>query len=322
MELRGISLISDKISQLKIIFMGNPAIAVPSLKKLAYSKHEVVAVVSNPPKRMGRGQTMSETAVGSTARDSGIRLIHAVGLKDPVLIKELKKLAPDLLVVIAYRILPEVVLGIPKKGAINLHTSLLPKYRGAAPIQRALMNGDTSTGLTTFLIEKKVDRGGILLQKHINISPEDNYGSLSERMAELSSILIMETIERIGEGVLKPRSQDNELATHAPKIKKEECIIDWSCPAEKLHNLVRGLSPLPAAYTLYDGKRIKIFKTEIKIGIGGSPGTVAMQDNDQLVINTGKDCLKLLDLQIEGKKRMSVSEFLRGTPIKRGDRFG
>jgi len=246
---------------MKIVFMGNPLVACPLLNSLYNSNHDIIGVVSNAPKAMGRGKKLQFTAVGDLANSLVIPFIGFRSVDEKEIIKKLEKLKPDLFVVMAFRILSNSILSIPKLGAINLHTSLLPKYRGAAPIQHALLNGDKITGISTFIIESKVDTGGILLQKEIPINKEDDFGTLSEKMASKSGKLVLESIKKI-EQSKKPVLQNNADASLAPKILKSFCLIDWEKNAYSIHNQIRALSPYPGAYTIINNKRIKFFKSK------------------------------------------------------------
>ena len=304
---------------MKIIFMGNPAIACPILKSLQTSVHKVVAVVSNAPKAMGRGQTLKNTAVGEMTKLLKLPFIPAESLKDEVFIDQLKALNPDLIVIVAFRILPNEVLAIPKMGSINLHASLLPKYRGAAPIQQALMNGDQVTGITTFLIEPKVDTGAIIFQEKISILPEDNFGTLSEKMAERGCELVLRSIDELN-GDFEPTPQNNDVATTAPKILKEMYIINWSKDAKSIHNKVRGLS---GAFTTLNQKRLKVFKTAVlRNNNSGDPGQIILIDKNRLAITCGKGALELIEIQMEGNKMMLASEWMKGAQLSENISFG
>lgn len=307
---------------MRIIFMGNPAFAIPSLQILNDSNHVIAAVLSNTPKPMGRKRKYLETAVSQAALDMKLNLIHGSDLNDPNLIRVLKNLEPDLFAVAAYRILPDSMLSIPVFGSINLHGSLLPFYRGAAPIQRVLMNGDYTTGLTTFLIEPAVDKGKILLQKTMIIDPDDDYGSLYKKMSLTGAELLLNTINQYESGSITPRIQKSEQATLAPKITKNDCRINWHSSAESIKNLIRALAPDPAAFTLLNNKRIKIFKAEVvNKNQNIAPGSIIKKTAGELIIQTGSDCITITDLQIEGKRRMGIEEFLKGSKISAGNSF-
>ena len=227
------------------------------------NNHEILSVVTTPDKERGRGQKVTSTAVKQFAIEKNIPVLQPIKLKDDYFINKLKRLEPDLFVVVAFRILPKEVFEIPKYGSFNLHGSYLPKYRGAAPIQWALINGDTETGLTTFKLAEKVDTGNIYLQEKVKINPDDNFETLHDRMSLLGAELVLKTVQLIESGEYELYQQDNSLASPAPKITKEICLIDWNKSATEIHNLVRGLSPHPAAFFNYNKKVIKIYKTEI-----------------------------------------------------------
>jgi len=296
---------------MKIVFMGTPDFSIPSLKILLENNHEILAVVTTPDKERGRGQKISYTAVKQFAIENNIPVLQPVKLKDEKFITELQKINPDLFVVVAFRILPKEVFEIPKFGSFNLHGSYLPKYRGAAPIQWALINGDTETGLTTFKLAEKVDTGNIYLQEKVKINPDDNFETLHDRMSLLGAGLVFKTAQLIESGMYELHQQDNSLASPAPKITKEICQIDWNKSAVEIHNLVRGLSPHPAAFFSYNNKVIKIYKTEIVKDLILKP-LEFHQTKTELIIGCKKDALRILEIQQEGKKQMGIEEFLRG----------
>ncbi len=297
---------------MKIVFMGNPPIACHLLNRLYESSHEVVGVVSNIPKKMGRGKKLKFTAVGDLANSLNIPFIGFNSKDEDLLKKKLEILKPDLFVVMAFRILSNSILSIPKICAINLHTSLLPKYRGAAPIQHSLINGDKKTGLTTFVIESKVDTGGIILQKEILINKEDNFGSLSEKMANESGELVLESIKKIEQGY-KPIPQNNSDVTLASKILKSDYLIDWSKKAESVHNQIRGLSPQPGAYTIINNKRFKILKSKVySTDSLNEPGKIIIIDKRDLIVTCKNSLLELIDIQVEGKNIMLASDWIKG----------
>jgi methionyl-tRNA formyltransferase len=297
---------------MKIVFMGTPGFAIPSLQILIQNKYDVAAVVTGPDKERGRGQKVSFTPVKEFALKHKLPLLQPDKLKNnPLLVEELKKFQPDLFVIVAFRILPKEIFDIPSKGSFNLHASLLPRYRGAAPIQWALINGETETGLTTFKLAEKVDTGNIYLQQKVDIYPEDNFETLHDRMSELGAKLVLETVNLIERGNYQLKKQDDSVATPAPKITKEICKIDWNKSATEIHNLVRGLSPYPAALFVHKEKVIKVFKTEIVERTDLTPYQID-QSKRELIIGCGKNSLKILELQQEGRKRMNIEEFLRG----------
>jgi methionyl-tRNA formyltransferase len=292
--------------------MGTPEFSLPSLKILLESKHKLLTVVTQPDKERGRGQKVSFTPVKQFAVDNKIPVYQPEKLKgNSEFVNQMKALNPDLFVVVAFRILPKEVFEIPKFGSFNLHGSYLPKYRGAAPIQWALINGETETGLTTFKLAEKVDTGNIYLQEKVKIYSEDNFENLHDRMSEIGARLVLDTVNLIESGNYELKQQDDLLASPAPKITKEICLVDWTKPANAIHNLVRGLSPQPAAYFIYNEKVIKVYKTEV-VERNDLKIFQIEQSKKELIIGCGKNALRILELQQEGRKRMSAEEFLRG----------
>jgi methionyl-tRNA formyltransferase len=304
--------------------MGTPRFAIPSLEKLVGSKHQVIGVVTGPDKPKGRGRKLAESPVKEYSKGHNLSVLTPANLKDEEFVQKLKELRPDLMLVVAFRILPEAVFTIPPRGTVNLHASLLPRYRGAAPINWAIMNGESKTGLTTFLIKKKVDTGDMIMQREVNIGPEETFGELHDRMADLGAEILLETVELIDKGGVKSIKQDDSLASAAPKITPEHRHIDWSGSAKDIKNQIRGLSPYPAAFTHFRGKMLKIFKARV-IGDESSSedfGRVVESDEkDSFWIKTGRGVLSLLELQPEGKRRMNVSEFVRGYRVEAKERL-
>lgn len=297
---------------MKIVFLGTPDFAIPSLKSIYESKHDLLAVVTIPDKEQGRGRKINFSPVKKFAIEHNIPIYQPEKLKgNQEFVNQMKELQPDLFVVVAFRILPKEVFEIPKFGSFNLHASLLPKYRGAAPIQWALINGENETGLTTFKLAEKVDTGNIYLQVIVPIFPEDNFGTLHDRLSELGADVVLKTIEMIESGNYQLLPQDDSLATPAPKITKEICKIDWTKPAEKIHNLVRGLSPEPAAFFIHNQKVIKVYKTEVVKELKLKPFEF-YQTKKELFVGCGENSLQILEIQQEGRKRMTTEEFLRG----------
>lgn len=297
---------------MKIVFMGTPDFAIPSLKILIENNHQILAVVTTADKERGRGQKVTFTAVKQFAIDQKIPVYQPEKLKSNFeFIEQMKSLQPDLFVVVAFRILPKEVFEIPKYGSFNLHGSYLPKYRGAAPIQWALINGDAETGLTTFKLAEKVDTGNTYLQEKVKINSDDNFETLHDRMSLIGAELVLKTVTMIESGNFELKSQDDSLASPAPKITKEICLIDWNKSAFEIHNLVRGLSPHPVAYFMHNKKVIKIYKTEIVNDLTLQQGEFH-QTKTELIVGCGKDALRILEIQQEGKKRMNTEEFLRG----------
>jgi methionyl-tRNA formyltransferase len=297
---------------MKIVFMGTPDFSIPSLKILLTNKHKILAVVTQPDKERGRGQKVSFTPVKEFAVENNIPVYQPEKLKgNEKFVKQMQSLKPDLFVVVAFRILPKEVFEIPKFGSFNLHGSFLPKYRGAAPIQWALINGETETGLTTFKLAEKVDTGNIYHQEKVEIYPEDNFESLHDRMRLQGAELVAKTVDLIESGKYELKNQNESLASPAPKITKEICLIDWNKSAVEAHNLVRGLSPHPAAFFIYKEKVIKIYKTEV-VERDDLKTFQIEQSKKELIIGCRKNSLRILELQQEGRKRMSTEEFLRG----------
>ncbi len=299
--------------------MGNPQFAVPSLRKLVESDHDILSVVTNPPKPAGRGKQLIKSPVAECAKELNLPIIETDELKSENFLHTLRDLNGDVFAVVAYRILPKKVINIPLKGAINLHGSLLPKYRGAAPIQWALINGESETGLTTFIIQPKVDKGNILLQKTIKIDQDDNYGSLAEKMSHTGAELLVNTVDRFESENVKPYNQLDSNATMAPKITPALTNISWEKSAKEIHNLIRGLAPFPGARTVLDSKTLKIFKTKyIEENSTNNSGEISNIGKDSFNVQTGKGQLIVLEVQVEGKRRMNAGDFLRGVQLDIG----
>ena len=299
--------------------MGNPQFAVPSLRKLVESDHDILSVVTNPPKPAGRGKQLIKSPVAECAKELNLPIIETDELKSEKILHTLRDLNGDVFAVVAYRILPKKVINIPLKGAINLHGSLLPKYRGAAPIQWALINGESETGLTTFIIQPKVDKGNILLQKTIKIDQDDNYGSLAEKMSHTGAELLVNTVDRFESENVEQYNQLDSNATLAPKITPALTNISWEKSAKEIHNLIRGLAPFPGARTVLDSKTLKIFKTKyIEENSTNNSGEISNIGKDSFNVQTGKGQLIVLEVQVEGKRRMSAGDFLRGVQLDIG----
>ncbi len=300
---------------MKIVFFGTPDFATPSLDIINKSKHEIVAVVTAPDKERGRGRKISYTPIKEYAVSNNLKCLQPDKIKDENFIESLKELNADLFVIVAFKILPRTVFTIPKLGSFNLHGSLLPKYRGAAPIHWAIMNGEKKTGVTTFFLEDKVDTGSIISQSEMPIEDEDNLGTIHDKMSILGSKLVLQTITEIDNENVKLKKQNNELASPAPKIQKELGEIDWAKSAEVIHNLVRGLSPFPAAYFLHNNKKYKIFKSKIVDVISLNIGEIN-ETKKELFVGCSDKVLQVLEIQFEGRKRMGIEEFLRGYTLK------
>ena len=307
---------------MRVAFMGNPNFAISSLESILQSRHHVLAVISNPPKPMGRKKILKHTEVGSYAIKNNIELIELGSFDDDDIYKNIVSLDIDIFVGVAFRILPEKYISIPRFGSINLHASLLPQYRGAAPIQWALMNGDKVTGVSVFQIEKKVDTGKIIYQKKIDINESDNFESLSNKLSILGAEVILKTLNSIEDGVYNLIEQDNTMSTRAPKIFKEMLRIKWEWPAVKIDNWIRGLSPKPGMTTIFRKKKIKIIKSNVTDKLAkGVPGTVSNVNKSLLEIYTGSGLLSIKELQQEGKKRLPIEEFLKGNDVNDKDIF-
>jgi len=303
--------------RLRIIFMGTPEFAVPSLRSLVENNSNVVAVITVPDKPAGRGQKQTASPVKIYAEQQGIPVLQPEKLKNPEFLEELRSFKADLQVVVAFRMLPEVVWNMPTFGTFNLHGSLLPQYRGAAPINWAVINGETETGVTTFFIEKKIDTGKIIYKDKEPIHADDDAGSVYERLMMKGAALVVKTVEAIENGDYPQEDQDEpEVLKPAPKIFRETCEIDWTKPAAEIHNFVRGLSPYPAAWTTLNGLSCKIFKTEIVRDEDSlEPGKYKTDNKTYLHFRALDGWIAVHVLQLEGKKRMETGEFLRGAKI-------
>ena len=311
---------------LKIIFMGTPEMAVPSLKTLLASDHRVVGVVSQPDKPVGRSQELISPPVAHLAKEHGLPLFQPERIKGNVeFLKNLQDLNPDLIVVVAYgKILPPEVLNLPPYKCINLHFSLLPQYRGAAPVQWALINGEEETGVTTFILADKVDAGPILMQKKALIEPEDNAETLGRRLSHMGAQVLVETVDEISSGDLKAIPQEDRSATFAPPLKKEDGRLDWSQKASVLVFQIRGMNPWPGTFTTLDKKLFKIHRaqTASEKKLPQSPGEVVGIHSEGLEIACGRGSLLLAEVQLEGKKRMNTTAFLAGYPLRTGQKLG
>ncbi|MBS1774331.1 MAG: methionyl-tRNA formyltransferase [Bacteroidetes bacterium] len=304
------------IKDLKIVFFGTPDFAVASLNALVEARANIAAVVTAPDKPAGRGMQMQASAVKQYAVSKNINVLQPEKLKNPEFINELKSINADLHVVVAFRMLPEMVWNMPPLGTVNVHASLLPQYRGAAPINWAIINGEKETGVTTFRLKHEIDTGNILLQHKVMIEPEDNIGSLYQKLMIEGGKLLVETVKGLAAGTLKEVPQADiatENLRHAPKIFKEDTKIDWSKPAEQVHNLIRGMSPIPAAYTTLQDKTLKIYVSHFSTEEHHKPiGSYDTDGKTYLRFAAADGWLFVDELQLEGKKRMKTEEFLRG----------
>lgn len=296
---------------MKIIFFGTPDFAIPSLDIVNKSEHEVVAVVTAPDKQRGRGRKVSSTPIKQYALDKKIPILQPAKLSDEHFVKELKSFEADLFIIVAFRILPEQVFAMPKYGSFNLHGSILPKYRGAAPIQWAIINGDKETGVTTFFLKQKVDTGNIILQESFPIHEDDNLESVHDKMSLIGAEAVLKTVNLIAEGKVEVKAQDDSLATPAPKITKDTCALSWEEPAKNLHNKIRGLSPFPGAFFIHNEKQYKVYKSKV-VEIPNLTKGEIQQTKTEIFIGTKNQSLQIMEIQPEGRKRMTAEEFLRG----------
>ena len=300
---------------MNIVFMGSPDFAIPSLEKLYNSEHTISAVVSNVDKRRGRGAGTSPTEVKAKALELGIPVIEVENLRDEEFANQLKSLEPDLFVVVAFRVLPTSILEIPKIGSVNLHASLLPKYRGAAPIHWAVMNGEEKTGCTIFFLDEKVDTGNILLQREIEIGWEENTGQVYNRLMNIGSDALLEAVELIDLGEYELHAQDDSKATPAPKLFNEQTHVSFDVLADQVHNKIRGLSPFPTAWASLNGEKIKFYKAQTGPHANIDAGEILIK-NDKLLVGCADSTIELLEIQLPGKKRMLVSDFLKGNTLE------
>jgi methionyl-tRNA formyltransferase len=318
---------------MRVIFCGTPVFAVPALKDLlAQPDFQIVAAITQPDRPRGRGQEISLAPVKQAALSAGIPVHQPEKIRGPEAQELLQKLAPDAIVIIAYgQIIPGRLLGIPKLGWINLHASLLPKYRGAAPINWAIVNGETKTGVTTMRIDAGMDTGEILLQRELNIGPLETAPELAARMSELGAPLMAETLRGLASGKIVPRAQSNEQASSAPMLKKEDGKIDWSRSAQDIFNRIRGFTPWPGAYTSFRGQACHIWgepasndsgEQSPQPGNGSNPGTLFVRGNQLLVSCGAATFLRVLSVKLEGRKQVSAAEFVNGARLLQGEQFG
>lgn len=304
---------------MKIVFMGTPDFAVPSLNALLISKKDIAAVVTQPDKPSGRGKKLTPPPVKTVALNSGIRVLQPERIKDEAFVNTIKEINPDVIVVAAYgKILPAKILHLPKYGCINVHASLLPKYRGAAPINWAIINGEKETGITIMQMDEGLDTGGILLQKGIEITKEDTAGTLSNKLSKIGAGLLIEGLGAIEKGGIKAIPQDNSKSSYAPMLKKEDGQIDWTKGAEDIYNMVRGMDPWPGAFTYYKGELWKVWKVRHGDTGKGRPGEILTADKDRIDVVSKDSVISILEIQPANKKRMPVSDFLRGNKIEKG----
>ncbi|TXK36759.1 methionyl-tRNA formyltransferase [Pontibacter qinzhouensis] len=300
---------------LRIVFMGTPDFAVPTLQILVENGYQVVAVITAPDKPAGRGQKLQQSPVKEYAVSQSIPVLQPANLKAESFLEELRSYKANLQIIVAFRMLPEVVWAMPELGSFNIHGSLLPQYRGAAPINWAIINGEKETGVTSFFLKHEIDTGDMLFQERVPILEEDDFGTVYEKLKHEGARLALRTVRAIEQGQVQAQPQQHaEGHKHAPKIYKETCEINWNQPAVQIRNFIRGLSPYPAAWTRLQDKTFKIFKTEVlpDAAYDLAPGELKTDNKTYLHVQTAEGALAILDLQMEGKKRMQLADFLRG----------
>ena len=305
---------------MRIVFMGTPDFSVPALEALVKGGHQVIAAVTQPDKPKGRGKAVLMTPVKEKALEMGIPVYQPVKVREPEFVKTLADLAPDVIVVVAFgQILPKSILEIPRYGCVNIHASLLPKYRGAAPIQLAVIDGEKETGVTTMFMNEGLDTGDMLEKEVVPLDPKETGGSLHDKLSAVGGRLILSTLKGLEDGTLKGTPQTDEGSCYAKMLKKSLGDIDWTMDGAAIERLIRGLNPWPSAYTSLHGKTLKIWDADVTDReYGVEPGTVAEVSKDQLIIQTGKGSLSVRSLQLEGKKRMDIQDFLRGYSLEKG----
>lgn len=305
---------------MRVVFMGTPDFAVGTLEALVQSEHEVLAVVTQPDKPKGRGKAMQFPPVKELALREEIPVYQPRKVRDPEFIEILKKIDPDVIVVIAFgQIIPQEIIDLPRYGCINVHASLLPKYRGAAPIQWAVINGEKESGVTTMQMDAGLDTGDMLLKVVVPLETCETGGSLFDKLSKAGADLLIKTLKALGEGSITPQKQGESTTPYAKMLTKEMGKIDWNKEADSLEHLIRGLNPWPSAYTYLNGKTLKIWKADVEQGeTKEKPGTVVKVGKKELKVQTGKDILSLKEVQLEGKKRMEIDAFLRGNAVEEG----
>lgn len=313
-------------SRPKMIFMGTPDFAVPTLKALIDHGHDVMAVVSQPDRPKGRGKKLTSPPVKLLALEHGLEVLQPEKVSEEPFCRLIEEKSPDLIIVVAFgQILKKRLLDIPKWGVINIHGSLLPEYRGAAPIQRAVVNDEPVTGLTVMRMDEGMDTGPILFQEEVPVLPDETAGRLYDRLALMAGDSIIKALEHMSKYPIRERPQIEALATYAPKIDREMCLIDWTRPADRVSALIRGLDPKPGAYSLLGGKEVKLFSSRVasQTALGeGIPGRVIRPGDGGLIVETGRGAVEINEIQYPGKKRLPVADFLRGFALPEGTRLG
>lgn len=305
---------------MRIVFMGTPQFSVPSLLALLMSKDQVVGVVTQPDRPKGRGQNIIPSPVKAICEREHIPVLQPLKMKAPEFLDALRAWTPDVIAVTAFgRILPPVILTLPPRGCINVHGSLLPKYRGAAPVQWAIIRGERETGITTMLMDEGMDTGAMLLQERVPIHPDDTAGTLAPKLAAAGGRLLIETLGQLKAGTLRPQPQDHSLATMAPLLKKEDGLVDWTLPAKDIANRVRGLSPWPGAYTSVNGERWNLWRVDAKeASPSKAAGTITKVTRDRIEVTTGEGILHILEIQPSNSRRMTVAQYLSGHRLSEG----
>ena len=308
---------------MRIVFMGTPDFSVPALEALVEGGHEVVAAITPPDKPKGRGKAVLMTPVKEKAMELGIPVYQPVKVREPEFVEKLRQMEPDAIVVVAFgQILPKSILEIPRYGCVNIHASLLPIYRGAAPIQWAVIDGERESGVTTMFMNEGLDTGDMLEKEAVTLDPKETGGSLHDKLSAIGGRLILSTLKGLEDGTLKGTPQTDEGTCYAKMLKKSLGDIDWTMDAAAIERLIRGLNPWPSAYTCLHGKTLKIWEGDVlEREYGVEPGTVAEVAKDRLVVQTGQGSLAIRSLQLEGKKRMDAGDFLRGYAVEAGTRL-
>lgn len=307
---------------MRVVFMGTPEFALPTLAGLIDSGVRIVGVFTQPDRPKGRGRKLEASPVKQLALEQGLAVFQPQRLREQDAIRQVRELRPELIVVVAYgQILPQEVLDIPKFGCINVHASLLPRHRGAAPINRALIEGDPMAGVTTMQMDAGLDTGAMLVKKSLAVSPNEDAGQLHDRLAELGCEALEETLARLCAGTLNPEKQEDRCSTYAPMLKKEDGLVDWSRPAAAIHNQVRGLYPWPGAFTYLDGEVLKIADTRIAPD-SGEPGQILSIDKHGVGVACGEGSVQIRKLQLPGKKMLPAADFVRGAKLQPGSKLG
>lgn len=312
---------------MKILFLGTSSFGLPALQCLLNSRHEILAIITQPDRPQGRGKKIIPSPIKSFALSKKITVYQPESIRDPSFGNLLKSWSPEIIVVIAYgQIIPRHILSIPPQGCINVHASLLPKYRGAAPIPWAILKGEKRTGVTTMFMDEGLDTGPILLTRETEIGLEESAGELHDRLAQIGSDLLLQTLEGLEEGKLIPQLQDNSQATYAPKITKEMARLNWQKPATELFDHLRAFDPWPGAFTFFNNRLFKMFRPRFFAGMEEitkePPGTIVGLSSEEIIIATGRGYLKIGEVQLENRARMKVAEFLRGHPLTPGTALG